>query len=68
MVMSRNDYIAIAAGLSAVKPEQQGSSDSTYLLVRAQWRAAVKSVADSLARTQPRFNRATFYAACRYEE
>jgi len=58
--MSRKDYRAIAAALRTNRVEPIAGWENVHL----QWRGDVLTIADVLAKDNPRFDRERFYAAC----
>lgn len=67
--MTKQDYQAIARALNAVKPSEPVASDHAER-VRAlnamgrQWKYAVDAITITLGQGNPRFDAATFRAAC----
>jgi hypothetical protein len=61
-MMSHKDFVLIAAALASARNALNNTSD-TYCALDA----VVEELADALARTNPRFDRARFLAAARGE-
>ena len=66
--MTKKDFEAIAAQLKYVKPTNPLSTPRNHRLVlesmSKQWVWAVDAIADALATSNPRFDRARFCRAC----
>lgn len=64
--LEHRHFAFIAATLKSTKPgngNYEGAED-----FRGQWADDVKAFADACARSNPRFNRKRFLAACDYED
>ena len=68
--MTKKDFVLIAATLNASCPrlscpwDYPGSREAWIDGAMAAWSGAVRSMAEALSQTNPRFNRDTFIRAC----
>lgn len=61
--MTRKDYILLVDALREAHPHMVHQSEE-----REQWQVDCESIADALARDNPRFDRARFLTACGIKE
>lgn len=62
--MTRRDYVALAEGLLAARPENYLNDPGLSSRAIAQWEKDVRTIANVLARDNGRFDRGRFYRAC----
>lgn len=66
-MMSRKDFVKIAAALAENRPSGLIFAGDTNA-AQAAWGRCVVRIAGVMQTDNPRFNRSRFYAACKYDE